>query len=39
VLSDVRHSLDELADHLPPDKLEDLHLVVSELATNSVPTR
>jgi len=30
------HSLDEFKDLLPPEKLEDLQLVVSELVTNSV---
>jgi len=32
----ARHALDRLADVLPPEKLEDLRLVVSELVTNSV---
>ena len=32
----ARHSLDRLEDSLPPEKLEDVRLVVSELVTNSV---
>jgi anti-sigma regulatory factor (Ser/Thr protein kinase) len=32
----ARHSLDQLGDILPPEKLEDVRLVVSELVTNSV---
>ncbi len=32
----ARHSLDRLGDSLPPEKLEDVRLVVSELVTNSV---
>ncbi len=32
----ARHSLDQLGDSLPPEKLEDVRLVVSELVTNSV---
>ncbi len=32
----ARHALDQLADVVPPEKLEDLRLVVSELVTNSV---
>ncbi len=32
----ARHSLDRLEGLLPPAKLEDLQLVVSELVTNSV---
>ncbi len=35
-VSVARHSLDEFKDLLPPEKLEDLRLVVSELVTNSV---
>jgi anti-sigma regulatory factor (Ser/Thr protein kinase) len=36
VITTARHTLDRLADHLPPEKLEDVRLVVSELVTNSV---
>src|SRR5215203_1778224 len=36
VVTTARHTLDRLADHLPPEKLEDVRLVVSELVTNSV---
>ena len=32
----ARHSLDRLGDSLPPEKLEDVRLVVSELVTNSI---
>ncbi len=32
----ARHSLDRLEGDLPPEKLEDVRLVVSELVTNSV---
>ena len=32
----ARHALDQLAGVLPPEKLEDLRLVVSEVVTNSV---
>ena len=32
----ARHSLDRLENVLPPEKLEDVRLVVSELVTNSV---
>jgi anti-sigma regulatory factor (Ser/Thr protein kinase) len=35
-ISEARHALDRLADLLPPEKLEDIRLVVSELVTNSV---
>jgi anti-sigma regulatory factor (Ser/Thr protein kinase) len=35
-ISEARHALDRLADVLPPGKLEDVRLVVSELVTNSV---
>ena len=35
-VSAARHSLDELGGLLPPEKLEDVRLVVSELVTNSV---
>ena len=33
---EARHALDGFADLLPPEKLEDVRLVVSELVTNSV---
>src|SRR5918911_2469589 len=36
VVTTARHALDRLADLLPPGKLEDVRLVVSELVTNSV---
>jgi anti-sigma regulatory factor (Ser/Thr protein kinase) len=36
VITTARHTLDRLADHLPPERLEDVRLVVSELVTNSV---
>ena len=36
VVATARHTLDRLADHLPPEKLEDVRLVVSELVTNSI---
>jgi anti-sigma regulatory factor (Ser/Thr protein kinase) len=35
-ITTARHALDRLADLLPPEKLEDVRLVVSELVTNSV---
>jgi anti-sigma regulatory factor (Ser/Thr protein kinase) len=35
-VSAARHSLDELEGLLPPEKLEDVQLVVSELVTNSI---
>ena len=35
-VSEARHALDELKGLLPPEKLEDVRLVVSELVTNSV---
>jgi anti-sigma regulatory factor (Ser/Thr protein kinase) len=35
-ISAARHSLDEFKGLLPPEKLEDVRLVVSELVTNSV---
>jgi len=35
-ISEARHALDRLADVLPPGKLDDVRLVVSELVTNSV---
>ena len=35
-VSAARHSLEEFKGLLPPEKLEDLRLVVSELVTNSV---
>jgi anti-sigma regulatory factor (Ser/Thr protein kinase) len=36
VVTDARHALDRLADLLPPEKLEEVRLVVSELVTNSI---
>jgi anti-sigma regulatory factor (Ser/Thr protein kinase) len=36
VVTTARHALDRLADFLPPEKLEDIRLVVSELVTNSI---
>src|SRR3712207_9407640 len=36
VVATARHTLDRLADLLPPEKLEDVRLVVSELVTNSI---
>src|SRR3712207_7933971 len=36
VVTDARHALDRLADLLPPEKLEYVRLVVSELVTNSI---
>jgi anti-sigma regulatory factor (Ser/Thr protein kinase) len=36
VVTDARHALDRLANLLPPEKLEDVRLVVSELVTNSI---
>jgi anti-sigma regulatory factor (Ser/Thr protein kinase) len=36
IVTTARHALDRLADLLPPEKLEDVRLVVSELVTNSI---
>ncbi len=36
VVTTARHALDGLVDLLPPGKLEDVQLVVSELVTNSI---
>src|SRR5215210_349404 len=36
VITTARHTLDGLEDLLPPGKLEDVRLVVSELVTNSI---
>ena len=36
VITTARHALDGLKDLLPPAKLEDARLVVSELVTNSI---
>src|SRR5215212_8938920 len=36
VVMTARHALNRLADLLPPEKLEDVRLVVSELVTNSI---
>ena len=36
VLTTARHALDQLADLLPREKLEDLRLLVSELVANSI---
>jgi anti-sigma regulatory factor (Ser/Thr protein kinase) len=36
VVTLARHALDPLADLLPPEKLEDVRLVVSERVTNSI---
>jgi anti-sigma regulatory factor (Ser/Thr protein kinase) len=36
VVATARHALDRLANLLPPEKLEDVRLVVSELVTNSI---
>ncbi len=36
VVTDARHALDQLAGLLPPEKLEEVRLVVSELVTNSI---
>jgi len=36
VVTTARRALDRLADLLPPEKLEDVRLVVSELVTNSI---
>jgi anti-sigma regulatory factor (Ser/Thr protein kinase) len=36
VVTIARHALDGLEDILPPGKLEDVRLVVSELVTNSI---
>jgi len=35
-VSAARHSLDEFKGLLPPEKLEDVRLMVSELVTNSI---
>ena len=35
VITTARHALDRLANLLPPEKLENVRLVVSELVTNS----
>src|SRR5215213_4058960 len=35
-ISEARHALDQLADLLQSERLEDVRLVVSELVTNSV---
>jgi anti-sigma regulatory factor (Ser/Thr protein kinase) len=36
VVATARHTLDRLTNLLPPEKLEDVRLVVSELVTNSI---
>ena len=36
VVSTARHALDQLANLLPPERLEEIRLVVSELVTNSI---
>jgi anti-sigma regulatory factor (Ser/Thr protein kinase) len=36
VVATARHALDRLANLLPPAKLENVRLVVSELVTNSI---
>jgi anti-sigma regulatory factor (Ser/Thr protein kinase) len=36
VVTTARHALDQLVDLLPPEKLEGVRLVVSELVTNSI---
>ena len=36
VITTARHALDRLANLLPPEKLENVRLVVSELVTNSI---
>jgi anti-sigma regulatory factor (Ser/Thr protein kinase) len=36
VVTTARHTLDQLANLLPSEKLEDVRLVVSELVTNSI---
>ncbi|HEX2108585.1 MAG TPA: ATP-binding protein [Rubrobacteraceae bacterium] len=36
VVTTARHALNQLTDLLPPEKLEDVRLVVSELVTNSI---
>ncbi len=36
VVTTARHALDRLADLLPPAKLENVRLMVSELVTNSI---
>ena len=36
VVTTARHALDQLTDLLPPEKLEDIRLMVSELVTNSI---
>jgi anti-sigma regulatory factor (Ser/Thr protein kinase) len=35
-VAEARRALEGLNDHLPPEKLEDVRLLVSELVTNSV---
>ena len=35
-ITSARHALDRLADLLPPEKLEEVRLIVSELVTNSI---
>ena len=36
VVTTARHALDQLANLLPSEKLEDVRLMVSELVTNSI---
>ncbi|HKH39008.1 MAG TPA: ATP-binding protein [Rubrobacter sp.] len=36
VVTTARHNLDRLTDLLPPEKVEGVRLVVSELVTNSI---
>ena len=36
VVTTARHTLDRLADLIPPEKVEGVRLVVSELVTNSI---
>ena len=36
VVTTARNALDQLTDLLPPEKLDDVRLVVSELVTNSI---
>ena len=36
VVTTARHTLDQLANLLPSEKLEDVRLMVSELVTNSI---
>ena len=36
VVTTTRHALDRLTDLLPPEKLEEVRLVVCELVTNSI---